>query len=346
MDIHKIEKYIIQNKIPNFRLKQIKQAFFVESKGGWSEVSTLSKDLQKELSKNFSWFSFKSAEVKQEAKTKTKKAIFKLADDQIVETVLLKSKTGHTVCVSSQVGCQMNCAFCATGQSGYARNLTAEEIVDQVVFWNNQLKATEEWVTSIVFMGMGEPFMNWPEVKKAILILSDSDGLNIGLRHISVSTCGIADKIADFARTFPQSNLAVSLHSANPRTRSELMPANRIHSLSSLIEQCLYYVEDTKRKLFFEYAFIDGVNDDDSAVMDLINLIKKHYLFHLNIIPYNKTSAQYRPTRDSRLSQIIRQLEKNRVSFTVRKSAGSDVLGACGQLSRGKKFEKKRDIKK
>ncbi len=260
------------------------------------------------------------------------KALLELSDGNAIETVLIKNRSRYTACISSQVGCPLYCAFCATGLSGFTRDLTAEEIVEQVVFWNKSLAKEKKRVNNIVFMGMGEPFLNWDNVKEALKRINSPGGLNTGQRHISLSTCGLIDRIKDFSREKTQINLAVSLHSALNQTRSRLMPVNKKHSLAKLIPACLEYVQKTKRKLFFEYTLLQGVNDTNKEIVAVAKLIQKHYLFHLNIIPYNATDTDFKPTGKKRLKQITAYLDHKKVSYTVRKSVGSDINAACGQL--------------
>jgi 23S rRNA (adenine2503-C2)-methyltransferase len=260
------------------------------------------------------------------------KALLELSDGNKIETVLIKHHGHFTACVSSQVGCPLACVFCATGQGGFLRNLEAAEIVGQINFWNEHLVQERNRVKNVVFMGMGEPFLNWDNIKMALRTINRIDGLNIGQRRITVSTCGIVDKIEEFSRENRQINLAISLHSAIDQTRSALMPINKKYPLKTLIAACLYYVAQTKRKLFFEYALLRGINDTDEEIRQLLKLIKKHYLFHLNLIPYNKTECDLKPSRAKRRHEIIRWLKNDKVAFTIRKSFGLDICAACGQL--------------
>jgi len=255
------------------------------------------------------------------------KALLELKDKNYIETVLLRHKSYYTACISSQVGCPLGCIFCATGQSGFIRNLSDIEIISQIVFWNDYAR-----VKNVVFMGMGEPFLNWENVKSALQIINAENGLHIGQRHITISTSGIIDKIISFTREDTQINLAISLHSAIDQTRSRLMPVNKKYPLEKLIPACLDYVERTRRKLFFEYTLFEGINDTDEEIRLLVKLIKQHYLFHLNLIPYNATDGKFKPTGSKRRRQVIYYIDKHKVAYTVRKSFGSDIHAACGQL--------------
>ncbi len=294
------------------------------------------------------------------------KALLELGDGNFIETVLIRSRSYYTACISSQVGCPLACVFCATGQSGFVRNLSDSEITTQIDFWNNFLAKNivapgfipgkpgggqapalrtnkKNRVKNLVFMGMGEPFLNWGNVKSALQVINAKDGFNIGQRHISISTCGIIDKIVSFTKEDTQINLAISLHSAVNQTRSRFMPINRKYPLPKLIEVCLDYVERTGRKLFFEYTLFSGINDTNEEINQLVKLIKQHYLFHLNLILYNEidcsspinlgtTDDKLEPASPQRRKQIMAYLDKHRVAYTVRRSLGSDIHAACGQL--------------
>ncbi len=262
----------------------------------------------------------------------TSKALLGLADGAGIETVLIKHSAHYTACLSSQVGCALGCVFCATGQDGFVRDLEAAEIISQIDFWNDYLSKENKKIKNVVFMGMGEPFLNWDNVKQALHSINSPNGLNIGQRRITVSTCGIVDKMKAFAKEFQQINLAVSLHSAVDETRSRLMPINKKYPLKTLLRACLCYVEQTRRKLFFEYTLFRGINDTDQEIRQLMALINKHYLFHLNLIPYHLTNCGLIPTKTRRRNEIISLFNKNKLSYTIRKSFGTDIFAACGQL--------------
>ena len=282
------------------------------------------------------------------------KAVFKLNDGNIIETVLVKhlntkendAKAGrNTVCVSSQAGCVMNCGFCATGKMGLKRNLTSEEIVDQVLFFSRLIRhqglsldnprtvlGGDKIINNVVFMGMGEPFLNYDNTIKAIRILNDKDGFNLGIRHISISTCGIAPGIARFADENFQANLAISLHAADDKTRSKLMPINDTYPLAVLMKAVDDYVKKTDRKVMFEYLLIDGVNDRPEDADNLAKLMKGS-LYHVNLIKYHDTGGDFKPLASSEKDAFFDALKKLGVSVTFRVSFGEDILAACGQLA-------------
>ena len=348
MDIIKLEKFLKEKGEKDYRLKQIKKAVFCDLINNWDEAMTLSKELREELSKKFPIASLELLSLPAgeaglfESKNKdSTKAIFKLKDENIIETVLMKhlntkeddAKSGrNTVCVSSQAGCGMNCGFCATGKIGLKRNLTGEEIVDQVLFFAQFLKKEKQVVNNIVFMGMGEPFLNYDNTIQAIRILNDKDGFNLGIRHISVSTCGIAPGIAKFADENFQANLAISLHASDDKTRSQLMPINNTYPLAVLMKAVDDYVKKTNRKVMFEYLLIDGVNDRPEDAVRLAKLMKNS-LYHVNLIKYHDTGSGLKPSPQAKRTRFFDALKKLGVSVTFRVSFGEDILAACGQLA-------------
>lgn len=353
MDIIKLEKYLVEKGEKDYRLKQIKKAAFCDLINNWDDATVLSKELREELSKKFPISSLELLSLLESKNKDSVKAIFKLNDGNIIETVLMKhlrpartsslqsgdlagqddAKSGrNTVCVSSQAGCAMNCGFCATGKMGLKRNLTSEEIVDQVLFFARLLKKEKQVVNNVVFMGMGEPFLNYDNTIEAIRILNDKDGFNLGIRHISISTCGIAPGIAKFADENLQVNLAISLHSANDKTRSKLMPINDTYPLTVLMKAVDNYIKKTNRKVMFEYLLIDGVNDQPEDANNLAKLMKNS-LYHVNLIKYHDTGGELKPSPQAKRTKFFDTLKKLGVSATFRVSFGEDILAACGQLA-------------
>jgi 23S rRNA (adenine2503-C2)-methyltransferase len=236
-----------------------------------------------------------------------------------------------TVCVSSQVGCPLGCSFCATGKMGFIRNLTQSEIVDQIVFWQQQLYP--RYVGRVVLMGMGEPLLNWDQVVSALEIINSPQCLNIGSRKISLSTAGIIPGIKDLIKTHPQINLAISLHSANQSKRSQIMPIARQYSLEDLSQTCRFYTRQTGRQLFFEYALIKDFNDSESDINGLAKLIKTDPLFFLNLIPLNPVPGGLPPSPTSTIRRIESQLNQLRVPYSLRRTFGQNIAAACGQLA-------------
>lgn len=259
----------------------------------------------------------------------TQKFLYGLPDGNAVETVFMKYKYGNTVCVSSQAGCRMHCAFCASGINGLVRNLTAGEIISQLM---DTERETGEKVSRIVVMGTGEPFDNYEEISRFIRILHEKDGRNMSSRNFTVSTCGLVPVIERFSEEFPQVNLAVSLHAPDDELRSSLMPVNRSYPLDQLIPACRAYTEKTGRRITFEYALIRGKNDTDESIGKLIHLLRG-MLCHVNLIPLNEVSETGLLTSGRKRAEEVREkLEAAGIPATVRRQLGADIDGACGQL--------------
>jgi 23S rRNA (adenine2503-C2)-methyltransferase len=331
MNLSKLEE--ILKKEPAFRLKQAKKAVFFDMIENWSQASTLSKDLRDRLQK----------EVPLEIKgrmlvskdERTVKAAIELEDGLMIETVLMKhTDKRNTICVSSQVGCPLGCLFCVTGTMGLKRNLEPTEIVEQVLFFARYLKKQKEKVTNIVFMGMGEPFLNWVPVKKAIEILNDDNCFGIGARKISVSTAGITEGIEKLTEDFPQINLAISLHAPDDKLRGELMPVNKKYSIAKILQAVDEYIKKTNRKVMFEYVMLNGVNDSDEQAKKLSKLLKRP-LYMVNLIAYNP-NGWFESSPVERIKKFKAILEKAGIFATQRYRFGTDIEAACGQLA-GKK---------
>lgn len=347
MNLQNLEQFLKDNNQPNFRLKQIKKAIFQDGVSAWSEITTLSKELREILEKEMQILSFDVEKVLISKDNQSVKALLKFQDGEMIETVLLSSEKNWTVCVSSQVGCPLNCAFCATGREGFRRNLTAEEITDQILFWkqylkkfqNSKLKIQNSTVSNIVYMGMGEPFLNWDQVKKSLEDLINPELFGFGSRSISVSTAGIPEGIEIFTANFPQMNLAISLHFAEDEMRSRYMPISRQYNLKEIRETLKKYFQKSKRKVFIEYILFRGLNDspqDARKLSEYLKSIGHSYLLHVNLIAYNaeyeKTDKFRASSRDDAL-KFKNCLEESHINVTIRKSLGNDIQGACGQLA-------------
>lgn len=340
MDIEKLALILEQKNQPKFRLQQIKKAIYQEGVSSFSEISTLSKDLREALEKEMKILSFEVEKVLIAKDKKSIKALLKLSDGNFIEAVLISPIDGTwSSCISSQVGCAIGCKFCATGKMGLKRNLTAEEITDQILFWNQYLKKTNNEtkdISTIVYMGMGEPFLNWENVSESLRILTDKELFGFGSRSISVSTSGIPEGIEKLASEFPQVNLALSLHFADDTKRSASMPINRKNNLEALRESLKKYFEKTKRKVFLEYVMLGGVNDSRDDADKLVRFVKsigKLQLLHVNLIRYNSTDSEFKSSSKERTVEFRDYLVKNRIGVTIRKSLGEEIQGACGQLA-------------
>ncbi|HEY8322760.1 MAG TPA: 23S rRNA (adenine(2503)-C(2))-methyltransferase RlmN [Candidatus Baltobacteraceae bacterium] len=317
-----------------YRIEQLYRAAAKELAGSLDDVTTLPKELRAALAaEGFTLDSVEPVVVQRSNDHQTTKGLFRLHDGNEIEAVLMEHHgERNTVCISSQAGCAYACAFCATGQAGFTRHLTATEIFDQARYFAKQLARQKRKITNIVFMGMGEPFHNYDAVMGAVALLNDANGFGLGHRHITISTVGLVDKIDRFADEHLQVNLAISLHAPNDEIRSRIMPVNRKFSTSELLAACERYVEKTKRKVFFEYVMLAGFNDSAICADELAHLMRGH-LYHVNLIPYNTTpDGPFGGTDDAGIWRFAKILDEAGVPTTVRKNMGRDIAAACGQL--------------
>jgi 23S rRNA (adenine2503-C2)-methyltransferase len=317
-----------------YRLAQIYRAANKELAQDVGEVTTLSKELRAALAqRGLTFSSVEPVVVQRSSDNQTTKGLFRLHDGKEVEAVLMEH-TGDrtTVCISSQAGCAFACAFCSTGQAGFTRNLSSTEIFDQARFFARELAPRGKKITNVVFMGMGEPFHNYDAVMGAVALLNDPHGFGLGHRHITISTVGLVDKIDTFAQEHLQVNLAISLHAPSDAIRSAIMPANRKFSTEELLAACDRYIETTRRKVFFEYVMLEGVNDTDECAHELARRMTGH-LYHVNLIPYNTTpDGPFAGSSDKRIWEFAAILDKAGIPVTVRHNMGRDIAAACGQL--------------
>ncbi len=327
MDLIKLKETLDSLNLPSFRYRQIVKNYYSGRYLNFDQMTDLSLDLRQKLSESQKLLSV--SEEKIVGDESTQKVLLKLADGQKIESVFMNYEDWLTACVSSQVGCSLGCTFCATGQMGFKRNLTAEEIVDQILYWNQ--KIYPKYIGRIVFMGMGEPFLNWDNILTAINIINSKEGLNIGARKISISTAGVVDKIKEFANLDTQINLAISLHSADQKFRETIMPIAKKYSLSELKNACNYYVGKTNRQLFFEYAMMDKNTSHKDAEL-LANFIHSNRLFFLNLIPLNPVEGGMIPATQDQQKKFIDYLNQFRVEYSLRRSFGQNFSAACGQL--------------
>lgn len=334
MNFDRLSAWLVDHKQPAFRLKQAKEAYFHTLASSWDEVTTYSKSLREEIAKEIPWNELSLVQMKESPAGDTIKSLFACQDQKKIETVLMRhADERDTVCISSQVGCAMACSFCATGTMGLKRNLTAEEIVEQVVQVQRWLKAHDSQVSNVVFMGMGEPMHNYDEVMRSIRIMNSEEGLYLGARRMSISTCGVVPGILRLADEPYQVNLAISLHSAIDEVRSRIMPVNKAYPLAKLKAALEVYMEKTNRKIMFEYLLLKGINDreeDAQALADWLGPDRR--LFHVNLIKYHETEAFQGTTRADRISFLDR-LHELRIPATHRITFGEDIDAACGQLA-------------
>ena len=327
MDLSQLKAFIAQQDLPDFRYRQIVKNYYSGRYYSFDQMTDLSLDLRAKLSSQLSLLSV--AEEKNVGDQSTQKSLLKLSDDNLIESVLMDYEDWITTCVSSQVGCPLGCQFCATGKMGLKRNLTADEIVDQILYWNQKIHPS--FVGRVVFMGMGEPFLNWDNLISALKIINSPEGLNIGARKISISTAGVADKIIEFANLDTQVNLAISLHSADQKFRESIMPIARQFDLNALKKACLYYVNQTNRQLFFEYALMKQNTSQQDAKL-LADFLHSHHLFFLNLIPLNPVAGGMDPASRDQQKIFMDYLNQFGVEYSLRRSFGQKYSAACGQL--------------
>ena len=313
-----------------FRAEQVFKWIHQENVSSFDDMTNISKDLRQKLEENYSLHNFKIIK-KLESKDGTKKYLFDVLDGNAIESVLMKYKYGYSICVSSQIGCKMGCKFCASTGIPFSRSLEAGEIVEQILAVQREENVR---ISNVVFMGIGEPLDNYDNVIKAINILNDPKGLNIGTRHISVSTSGVVPNIYRLANEKIQCTLSVSLHSSNNEKRSEMMPVNKMYPIEELIEACKEYIRITNKRISFEYALAKDSNDNLNDARDLVKLLKG-MLCHVNLIPINKIeNGKYTKSTNDNIIKFRDYLNDNGIVATIRRELGSDIDAACGQLRR------------
>ncbi|MCD4752713.1 MAG: 23S rRNA (adenine(2503)-C(2))-methyltransferase RlmN [Anaerolineaceae bacterium] len=319
--------------VKSYRLKQLWQGLYHQYWETFEDFSTIPKSLRRILKEKFTFDQLKPINIVTSQDGKTEKTLLELSDGKTIETVLMRYDTRNTICISTQVGCSMNCDFCATGQMGFHRNLSTAEIVKQVLFYAKQLKLTDEHLTNIVIMGMGEPFNNYENTMKAIDILNDSEGFKFSERRITISTVGIIRGIERFGNEHRQVNLAISLHAANDKLRNSLIPINRKYPLQELISACKEYLAKTRRRITFEYALIYGVNDSVNDAQELSRLLKG-MLAHVNLMRLNATPGyKYSGSSKEKITLFKEILEQNYIPCSIRMKRGTEIAAGCGQLA-------------
>ncbi|MBR2704657.1 MAG: 23S rRNA (adenine(2503)-C(2))-methyltransferase RlmN [Clostridia bacterium] len=313
-----------------FRAEQIFKWLYVDKVMSFDEMTNLSLDLRNKLKENYTMCNFNILK-KQESSDGTKKYLFDVLDGNAIETVLMQYHHGKTVCVSSQIGCKMGCKFCASTGIKFERNLTPGEIVEEVLAVEQDIG---EEISNIVFMGIGEPLDNYDNVIKAIRILNNQKGMNIGARHISVSTSGLVPRIYDLANENIQCTLSISLHATTDEKRSSMMPVNNRYNIAELMKACKDYIKITNKRISFEYALAKDNNDNLDDAKQLVKLLKG-MLCHVNLIPINKIeNGQYSKSTNENIIKFRDYLNDNGIVATIRRELGSDIDAACGQLRR------------
>ncbi|MFC2053314.1 23S rRNA (adenine(2503)-C(2))-methyltransferase RlmN [Chloroflexota bacterium] len=344
LDISQIEDSLASWGEPVYRASQIWNGLYINLWNKPEQFTNLPLQLRSNLENNYS-FSYLTPKIERYSLDKmTEKILFRLHDGEAVEAVLMKYKTRaekrvrHTVCISSQVGCALGCVFCATGQMGFRRNLSSGEITEQVLHYARYLRNYDQRITNIVVMGMGEPFLNYDEVMRAIAQLNNSDGFNFGARRFTISTVGIIPTIRRFTSEHRQNNLAVSLHAADDALRDKLLPINSKYPFEELLNACREYVLETGRRITFEWALIEGVNDSTEQALKLAQCLQLFHinnvtLCHVNVIQLNPTK-QYDGTGTTAKRAVIFKdiLKRAKIHCTIRSRRGIDIEAGCGQL--------------
>ena len=313
-----------------YRAEQIFKWIYVDKVKEFDEMTNLSIELREKLKKEYTMCNFNILK-KQESSDGTKKYLFDVLDGNAIETVLMQYHHGKTICVSSQIGCKMGCKFCASTGIKFVRSLTAGEIVEQILAVEQDIG---DKISNVVFMGIGEPFDNYDNVMKAIKIINNQKGLNIGARHISISTSGLVPMIYKFADEELQCTLSISLHATNDAKRSAMMPINNRYNINELMEACRYYINKTNKRISFEYALAKDNNDNLEDAKELVKLLKG-MLCHVNLIPINKIeNGAYVKSSNENIIRFRDYLNEKGIVATIRRELGSDIDAACGQLRR------------
>lgn len=315
--------------IQKFRSKQVYEWLHRHLAGSYDEMTNLPKALREELAEKFPLYNCTIARKQVSKLDNTVKYLFQMHDGDYVESVVMKYKYGYTICVSSQVGCKMGCAFCASTLGGFKRSLYAGEILSQLYTAQKDLG---ERISHIVLMGMGEPLDNYDNVMRFLELVTDEKGVNISMRNISLSTCGLVPKIEDLLSRHLQLTLSISLHAPSDVIRSKIMPVNKSYPVDSLLKMCRRYTEETSRRISFEYAMLAGFNDSDDCARLLASKLKG-MLCHVNLIPVNEVAeSPFKPSSPERVERFVEILGKNGINATVRRKLGSDIDASCGQL--------------
>lgn len=330
LTLEQLEEQILTLNMKKYKAKQIYDWIYIKRIYSFNEMTNLSK---KDIELLLKTFHIGILQIKEHMVSKdgTIKFLLVLDDNNLIETVLMKYTYGLSICISSQVGCKMGCEFCASSKLGFARNLSAGEMIGQIITINHFINSN---INRVVVMGIGEPFDNFDNFIRFIKIANNHTGLNIGGRKLTVSTCGIVDKIYEFADMKLQVNLSISLHEVNNHKRSKMMPINNKYNINELLKACKYYIKKTNRRISFEYAIIGGENDSDLHAKKLVELLKG-MLCYVNIIPINTiTGSIYSYDKKKNIENFCGILRKNEIQVTLRRELGNDINASCGQLRR------------
>ena len=322
-----LEDYFLSIDEKKFKAIQVFEWLYQKKEWNFDNFSNVKKEVIEQLKKNFSNDFIKIEKVL--TGKDVKKFLFRLIDGEKIEAVLMEHDYGKSVCVSSEVGCNMGCRFCESGRLKKVRNLETYEIVEQILLIEKYIGSR---IDSVVMMGIGEPFDNYDNIINFIKIINDAKGLAIGSRHITVSTCGIIPKIKEFSNLNLQVNLAISLHAPNNEIRNKIMPVNKVYNMDALISELKEYIAKTNRRVTIEYVMLNMVNDSDSDALELAKLLHNMNVY-VNLIPYNETShIEFKASSDKRIARFYDILKKNGINVTIRRKFGDNIKAACGQL--------------
>lgn len=332
-DLTDLENLLVSWGEPGYRIDQVWRGMYQDLKVNPDEISNIPKNLRIKLKNYFNYSNLLTESTLISANGQTEKTLFRLRDKLAIETVLMRYEKRRTLCISTQSGCALGCVFCATGQMGFGRHLTSGEIIEQVILFERILRENDESLTNVVVMGMGEPFHNYDNTMAALDRLNHPRGLNMGARRFTVSTVGLIPQILRFAKERRQINLAISLHAAEDELRNSILPINKRYPLQDLMDACREYVNNTHRRITFEWALILGVNDTEEQANKLAELL--HGLIcHVNIIPLNPTNGYAGKATTIQRAQIFKgELERKGISCTIRVRRGIDIQAGCGQLA-------------
>ena len=327
LTIKELEDYFVSINEKPFRAVQVYEGLYKKRYNSFDDMTNISKNLREKLKSDFSFYKIKLI-IKQEGRD-VYKYLFELEDGNKIETVLMLHNYGISICVSSQVGCNMSCAFCESGRLKKVRNLEAYEIVEQLLIIEEDIKKR---ITHVVVMGIGEPFDNYDNVMRFVKIINCGKGIDIGSRHITISTCGVIPGIKKFMKEDGQVNLAISLHAPNDELRTKLMPINKAYHLQELMDVIKEYIATTNRRVTFEYIMLEDINDSEEDAKELVKLLKEINCY-VNLIPYNETeNIGFKRTKEWKILKFYDILKSNKINTTIRKEFGSSVDAACGQL--------------
>ena len=325
--LKELEDYFISINEKPFRAAQVYEGLYKKRYTSFDEMTNISKELREKLKQDFSFYKIKLL-IKQESK-EVNKYLFELEDKNRIESVLMFHDYGISICVSSQVGCNMSCAFCESGRLKKVRDLLAYEIVEQILLIEEDIKTR---ISHVVVMGIGEPFDNYDNVMRFIKIINCGKGIDIGSRHITISTCGVIPGIKKFMKEEGQVNLAISLHAPNDELRNKIMKINKAYPIKELMDTIKEYIKLTNRRVTFEYIMLEDINDSEKEAKELVSLLKGINCY-VNLIPYNETeNIGFKRTKKWKILQFYDILKSNNINVTIRKEFGGNVDAACGQL--------------